>query len=224
MDTLILGCTHYPLVAPMLQRMLGRDVRLVTAGHAVAARAQRILEADGLDRRTAARAPTASSARARSSHFRGLGTRFLQMPLGRRRARGDRPDADPRAAGMVTVVGRRGPSRWTARARCWSETTCRTAGWTSTGTRWRRCSTPSRSPGARLPLILFPRRDPPRGARGLRRAGARQRRRPGRVRRTDWAPSAIRRRAALSRDGAVASQARRGCGAPDRPQREVYDV
>ena len=30
-DTVILGCTHYPLVAPMLQRMLGRDVRLVTA-------------------------------------------------------------------------------------------------------------------------------------------------------------------------------------------------
>ena len=44
-DTLILGCTHYPLVAPMLQRMLGRDVRLVTAGHAVAAAAQRTLEA-----------------------------------------------------------------------------------------------------------------------------------------------------------------------------------
>src|SRR5690606_38859272 len=37
-DTVILGCTHYPLVAPMLQRILGRDVRLVTAGHAVAAR------------------------------------------------------------------------------------------------------------------------------------------------------------------------------------------
>ena len=36
-DTVILGCTHYPLVAPMLQRTLGRDVRLVTAGHAIAA-------------------------------------------------------------------------------------------------------------------------------------------------------------------------------------------
>ena len=35
-DTLILGCTHYPLVAPMLQRILGRDVRLVSGGHAVA--------------------------------------------------------------------------------------------------------------------------------------------------------------------------------------------
>ncbi len=31
-DTLILGCTHYPLVAPMLQRILGRDVRLVIGG------------------------------------------------------------------------------------------------------------------------------------------------------------------------------------------------
>ena len=48
-DTLILGCTHYPLVAPMLQRMLGRDVRLVTAGHAVAATAQRELESRGLE-------------------------------------------------------------------------------------------------------------------------------------------------------------------------------
>ena len=48
-DTLILGCTHYPLVAPMLQRILGRDVRLVTAGHAIAAAAQRLLEARGLE-------------------------------------------------------------------------------------------------------------------------------------------------------------------------------
>src|ERR671919_218428 len=47
-DTLILGCTHFPLVAPMLQRILGRDVRLVTAGHALAAAAQRTLEARGL--------------------------------------------------------------------------------------------------------------------------------------------------------------------------------
>src|SRR3954462_12319346 len=47
-DTVILGCTHYPLVGPMLQRGLGRDVRLVTAGHAIAATAQRVLEERGL--------------------------------------------------------------------------------------------------------------------------------------------------------------------------------
>ena len=49
-DTLILGCTHYPLVAPMLQRILGRDVRLVSGGHAVAAAVQRTLERAGIAR------------------------------------------------------------------------------------------------------------------------------------------------------------------------------
>ena len=81
-DTLILGCTHYPLVAPMLQRILGRDVRLVTAGHALAAAAQRALEAQGL----AASAPGEGRYRflctGEVESFRELGTRFLQMPLG----------------------------------------------------------------------------------------------------------------------------------------------
>ena len=82
-DTVILGCTHYPLVRPMLQRFLGRDVRLVTAGHALAATAQRILEARGLEAaERRARATTASSAPATRTRFRELGTRFLQLPLG----------------------------------------------------------------------------------------------------------------------------------------------
>ncbi|MEO8092045.1 MAG: glutamate racemase [bacterium] len=81
-DTLILGCTHYPLVAPMLQRFLGRDVRLVTAGHALAATAQRVLESQGLeaadDREGAYRFLCTGDVES----FRELGTRFLQMPLG----------------------------------------------------------------------------------------------------------------------------------------------
>jgi len=81
-DTLILGCTHYPLVAPMLQRILGRDVRLVSGGHAVAAAVQRTLE-----RRSLARASTGEGAyrflcTGDVDSFRDLGTRFLQMPLG----------------------------------------------------------------------------------------------------------------------------------------------
>src|SRR5207247_3512907 len=42
-DTVILGSTHYPLVAPMLQRMLGRGVRLVASGPAVATEVERAL-------------------------------------------------------------------------------------------------------------------------------------------------------------------------------------
>jgi glutamate racemase len=81
-DTLILGCTHYPLVAPMLQRMLGRDVRLVTAGHAVAAAAQRVLEASDLEAESDDEGEYRFLCTGDVDGFRELGTRFLQMPLG----------------------------------------------------------------------------------------------------------------------------------------------
>ncbi|HEV7773281.1 MAG TPA: glutamate racemase [Conexibacter sp.] len=81
-DTVILGSTHYPLVAPMLQRMLGRGVRLVSSGEGVVHAVERTLEPrDLLSRRTvegAYRFHTTGDVEA----FRTLGTRFLQMPLG----------------------------------------------------------------------------------------------------------------------------------------------
>jgi glutamate racemase len=80
-DTLILGCTHYPLVAPMLQRILGRDVRLVTAGHAVAAAAQRSLERRGLARAGEGEGDYRFLCTGDVTAFTELGTRFLQMPL-----------------------------------------------------------------------------------------------------------------------------------------------
>ncbi len=80
-DTLILGCTHYPLVAPMLQRFLGRDVRLVTAGHAIAAAVQRSLAERGElatgDEEGGYRFLVTGDV----DSFIELGTRFLQLPL-----------------------------------------------------------------------------------------------------------------------------------------------
>jgi len=81
-DTLILGCTHYPLVAPMLQRILGRDVRLVSGGHAVAAAVQRTLERGGLARSPADEGTYSFLCTGDVDSFYDLGTRFLQMPLG----------------------------------------------------------------------------------------------------------------------------------------------
>ena len=81
-DTVILGCTHYPLVAPMLQRILGRDVRLVTAGHAVAATAQRVLEAEETATANRDEGEYSFLCTGDPEAFRELGTRFLQMPLG----------------------------------------------------------------------------------------------------------------------------------------------
>ena len=81
-DTLILGCTHYPLVAPMLQRILGRDVRLVSGGHAVAAAVQRSLVRRGIDRKPDGEGEYRFLCTGDVESFRELGTRFLQMPLG----------------------------------------------------------------------------------------------------------------------------------------------
>jgi glutamate racemase len=81
-DTVILGCTHYPLVAPMLQRMLGRDVSLITSGTGVVRSVERALASRGLLNSQ----PTEGSYRFRCTadidSFKALGTRFLQMPLG----------------------------------------------------------------------------------------------------------------------------------------------
>ncbi|HEY6638197.1 MAG TPA: glutamate racemase [Solirubrobacterales bacterium] len=81
-DTVILGCTHYPLVRPMLQRVLGREVRLVSAGHAIAATAQRVLAEAGLGKSGNEEGTYRFLCTGDATAFRELGTRFLQMPLG----------------------------------------------------------------------------------------------------------------------------------------------
>jgi glutamate racemase len=81
-DTVILGCTHYPLVRPMLQRILGRDVRLVTAGHAIAGTVQRTLAAAGLSSPVRGEGDYRFLCTGDPYAFRELGTRFLQLPLG----------------------------------------------------------------------------------------------------------------------------------------------
>ena len=42
-DTIILGCTHYPFLRPMLRQMLADDISLIDTGAAVARQLQRLL-------------------------------------------------------------------------------------------------------------------------------------------------------------------------------------
>ncbi len=81
-DTVILGCTHYPLVAPMLQRALGRGVTLVTSGAGVARSVERALTARGLLNPRRGEGTYRFSCTGDVDTFRAIGTRFLQMPLG----------------------------------------------------------------------------------------------------------------------------------------------
>jgi glutamate racemase len=51
MDTLVLGCTHYPLLRPVLRRLLAPGVALVDSAESTAATVAAGLAAAGLERR-----------------------------------------------------------------------------------------------------------------------------------------------------------------------------
>ena len=48
MDTLILGCTHYPLLTDIIGDIMGPEVTLVSAGEESAFELKRLLKAEGL--------------------------------------------------------------------------------------------------------------------------------------------------------------------------------
>lgn len=47
-DAVVLGCTHYPLIKPLIGRVLGPDVRLIDSAEQTAAETRRVLEEHGL--------------------------------------------------------------------------------------------------------------------------------------------------------------------------------
>jgi glutamate racemase len=80
-DTVILGCTHYPLVRHVLQRALGRGVSIITSGEAIADEVDAKLRAAGVAREEDRRGHYEFLATGEPDEFRRLGTRFLQLPI-----------------------------------------------------------------------------------------------------------------------------------------------
>src|SRR2546428_11034751 len=48
-DTLILGCTHYPLLTPVIKKITGERVTIVDSAETTAARVKRVLAKNGLE-------------------------------------------------------------------------------------------------------------------------------------------------------------------------------
>jgi glutamate racemase len=82
-DTVILGCTHYPLVRPILQRELCRGVAIVSSGEAIAREVELRLREAGVENREDRRGEYGFLATGDPEEFRRLGTRFLQLPIGK---------------------------------------------------------------------------------------------------------------------------------------------
>ena len=47
-DTLVLGCTHFPLLKSLIGGVIGREVRLINSAREVARDVERVLEREGL--------------------------------------------------------------------------------------------------------------------------------------------------------------------------------
>jgi glutamate racemase len=54
-DTVVLGCTHYPFVIPLIQQIVGENVRVIDPAPAVAKQAKRLLEKLGTKNQPSAR-------------------------------------------------------------------------------------------------------------------------------------------------------------------------
>ena len=81
-DTVILGCTHYPLIRPLFERVFGRDVRLVFSAEETAREVAETLARKGIENATAREGACRFLTTGRPEEFRALGERFLQLPLG----------------------------------------------------------------------------------------------------------------------------------------------
>jgi glutamate racemase len=81
-DTVILGCTHYPLIRPIFQRVFGRDVTLVFSAEETAREVAETLARKGIENEPGREGAYRFLTTGEPSLFRELGERFLQLPLG----------------------------------------------------------------------------------------------------------------------------------------------
>jgi glutamate racemase len=80
-DTVILGCTHYPLIRPILQRVFGRDVTLVFSAEETAREVGELLQRKGIENAGAREGTYRFLTTGDPGSFKAMGSRFLQLPI-----------------------------------------------------------------------------------------------------------------------------------------------
>jgi glutamate racemase len=80
-DTVILGCTHYPLIRPIFQRVFGRDVTLVFSAEETAREVAQTLARKHYENDVAREGSYRFLTTGDPETFRAMGARFLQLPI-----------------------------------------------------------------------------------------------------------------------------------------------
>ncbi len=81
MDTVVLGCTHYPFVIPLIQEITGPAVRVIDPAPAVARQAGRVLEARGLNALPTAPGKVHGFTSGDAGAFAALAARLLNLSM-----------------------------------------------------------------------------------------------------------------------------------------------
>jgi glutamate racemase len=81
--SLVLGCTHYPLLKPLLQRVMGPEVTLIDSGQATAAALETILVDKALEAPRDRKAEHRFVVSDDEARFRQVGSRFIGERLGK---------------------------------------------------------------------------------------------------------------------------------------------
>ena len=81
--SLVLGCTHYPLLRPLLQRVIGPEVRLIDSGEETARVVATLLRERNLEAPEGAAADHRFVVSDDEARFRQVGVRFIGERLGR---------------------------------------------------------------------------------------------------------------------------------------------
>jgi glutamate racemase len=81
-DTVILGCTHYPLIRPIFQRVFGRGVTLVFSAEETAREVAETLARKRIENEAGRDGAYRFLTTGEPGAFRTLVERFLQLPLG----------------------------------------------------------------------------------------------------------------------------------------------
>jgi glutamate racemase len=82
-DTLVLGCTHYPLLKALIGDVMGRDVRLIDSAQETAAETGRVLESTGLRAASGLTGDHRFVASDAPEQFLRMGQRFLGSAIDR---------------------------------------------------------------------------------------------------------------------------------------------
>src|SRR5947208_17123200 len=80
-DTVILGCTHYPLIGQVFQRVFGRDVTLVFSAEETAREVAETLARKGYENDAGREGGYRFLTTGEPEVFRTMGARFLQLPI-----------------------------------------------------------------------------------------------------------------------------------------------